>query len=83
MRTRIVHTISVKNVTLSVDEGLLVQARRQAAEEHRTLNDAFRQWLESYVSQHAAASAYDTLMDRLEHVSADRRFSREEANERR
>ncbi len=83
VHTIFVHTIGMKNVTMSVDEGLLVQARRRAAEEHQTLNDVFRQWLNTYVMQPTAASAYDSLMGRLPHVSAGRKFSREEANERR
>lgn len=83
MCARFVHTEYMKNVTLSVDEGVLAQARRRASQEHRTLNDAFRQWLASYVAQGTAAETYEGLMDRLQHVSAGRKFSREEANERR
>jgi hypothetical protein len=73
----------MKNITMSVDDGLLTQARRRAAQEHRTLNTLFRKWLESYTAQSGDASAYDALMDRMQHVSSGRKFSREEANERR
>ena len=83
MYTIFVHTRIVKNVTMSVDEGLLAQARRRAALEHRTLNEAFRSWLESYVAQPGVAGTYDRLMEGMQHVSAGRKFSREEANERR
>jgi hypothetical protein len=73
----------MKNITLSADEGVLQQARRRAGSEHRTLNDIFRQWLAQYVSQSTAGETYDAIMKRLEHVSAGRRFSREEMHERR
>ena len=83
MRTRTVHTTIMKNITLSADEGLLQQARRRAGAEHRTLNDIFRQWLDQYVSQSTASDTYDTMMKRLDHVSAGRKFSREQMHERR
>ena len=73
----------MKNITLSADEGLLQQARRRAGSEHRTLNDIFRQWLDQYVSQSTASDTYDATMKRLEHVSAGRKFSREQMHERR
>ena len=73
----------MKNITLSADEGLLQQARRRAGAEHRSLNDMFRQWLDQYVSQPSASHTYDTLMKRLDHVSAGRKFSREQLHERR
>jgi hypothetical protein len=81
--TVIVHTNIMKNITLSADEGLLQQARRRAGAEHRTLNDIFRQWLDQYVSQSTASDTYDVLMKRLDHVSAGRKFSREQMHERR
>jgi hypothetical protein len=73
----------MKNITLSADEGLLQQARRRAGSEHRTLNDIFRQWLDQYVSQSTASDTYDVMMKRLDHVSAGRKYSREQLNERR
>jgi hypothetical protein len=72
-----------KNITLSADEALIQQARRRATAENKTLNDLFRQWLARYVAQPSAAERYDALMARLDHVRAGRKFSREEANERR
>lgn len=72
----------MKNITFSAAEDLLEQARHRAGVEHRTLNDVFRQWIEQYVSQPAAGDTYDGLMKRLEHVSTDRKFSREQMHER-
>ena len=83
MRTIPVYAVTMKNITLSADEGVLQQARRRAGAEHRTMNDMFRQWLDQYVSQPAASETYDAVMKRLEHVSAGRKFSREQMHERR
>jgi hypothetical protein len=63
----------MKNVTLSADEDLI---------EHKTLNIAFREWLEQYASRAGSVQEFDSLMKRLEHVNAGRHFSRDEMNER-
>ena len=83
VRTKFVHTVYMKNMTISADEAMLSQARRRAKAEHRTLNELFRQWLEQYVAQAGAGENYEALMQRLAHVAAGRRFSREEMHERR
>ena len=72
----------LKNVTLSTDESVLLQARRRAVAENTTLNELFRHWLEQYVAQPAAADQYAAFMARMQHVQAGRSFSREEMNER-
>lgn len=73
----------MKNITLSADEHIIARARQTAQSEHRTLNDAFREWLEQYTSQNADVEAYDRVMQRLRgHVVAGRKFTREEMNER-
>jgi len=72
----------MKNITLSADEGLLEQARHIAHSRHKTLNAEFREWLASYTAQNGAAEAYDALMSRLAHVSINRKYSRDEMNER-
>ncbi len=72
----------MKNITISADESVLLQARRRASAEHRTLNALFREWLDQYVSQAAADNTYEALMQRLNHVSSGRHFQREEMHER-
>jgi hypothetical protein len=72
-----------KNITLTAEESLIQQARRRAANESKTLNTLFREWLMRYVSQPSAGDQYLALMDRLDHVQAGRSFTREEMNERR
>src|ERR1043165_7753791 len=83
LHTRIVYTIYVKNITLSADEHLIEQARQTARSQHRTLNAAFREWLAEYAKQSQDLLNYDELMRRLSHVSAGRKYTREEMNERR
>jgi hypothetical protein len=73
----------MKNITLSADEALVQQARRQAALERTTLNNLFREWLGRYVARPSAPEQFEALMDRLDHVRSDRKYSREEMHERR
>jgi hypothetical protein len=77
-----VYTISVKNITLSAEESLIVQARRTAADQNTTLNAAFREWLASYTTQKSYAEQFDDLMERTKYVKIDRKYTREEMNER-
>jgi hypothetical protein len=72
----------VKNVTLSAEDELIDQARLVARSQRKTLNDAFREWLLQYTARSHGARDVDTLMKRLGHVRAGRRFDRDEMNER-
>jgi hypothetical protein len=70
----------MKNVTLSVEESVLAQARRRAAAENTTLDELFRTWLERYIAQSLAVQQYEALMNRLDYAEAGRSFTREEMN---
>lgn len=72
----------MKNITLSADEALIEQARLLAKSRHKTLNALFREWLEQFTAQSGGTQEFDSLMRRLKHVRAGRRFSRDEMNER-
>ena len=73
----------MKNITLSADEHLIEQARKTAQEEHKTLNAAFREWLEQYTARNGDVEQFENLMKRLRgRVVAGRKFTREEMNER-
>jgi hypothetical protein len=72
----------MKNITLSAEEDLIEQARLVARSRHKTLNAAFREWLEEFTAQSGSALEFDSLMKRLEHVKPGRRFTRDEMNER-
>jgi hypothetical protein len=80
--TVFVYTVLVKNITLSADEHLIEQARSLAHAQHKTLNALFREWLHQLTAQHGETQSYEALMQRLGHVRAGRRFSRDQMNER-
>ena len=81
-RTEIVHTGVVRNITLSADGKLIERARLRAAKEQRTLNAAFREWLQRYAGPETGRKEFESLMKRLSHVRSRGRFSRDEMNQR-
>jgi len=72
----------LKNVTLTADESLIRQARKNAQQEHTTLNAMFRQWLTRYVRQKQSATDYETIMQDLSYARANQHYSRDDLNER-
>jgi hypothetical protein len=77
-----VHWNRMKNITLSADEHLIEQARRTAKAQNKTLNQLFREWLESYTRPESAVERYEALKKRLSYVGDGRKFTRAEMNER-
>ena len=76
------YTILVKNITLSADENLIEQARKVAADQNTTLNAAFREWLVDFSGRAERARRFDETMERLKYFSVDRKYTRDEMNER-
>jgi hypothetical protein len=72
----------MKNITFSADEQLIDQARRIAQSQHKTLNQAFREWLENFARPNNAVERYEALRKDLKYVRGGRKFTREEMNER-
>ena len=72
----------MKSITLSADEDLIERARLIARGQRRTLNAAFREWLTQFTQSAGDAQGLDALMNRLVHVDAGGRFTRDELNER-
>lgn len=74
----------MKNITLSADEHLIEAARQRAINEHTTLNQQFRIWLEDYVRRkQQAEAAIATIKELQGKYSTDgRKFTRDEMNER-
>jgi hypothetical protein len=72
----------MRNITLSAEESLIEQARLVARSRHKTLNVAFREWLQQYAAQAAGGASVDALMSRLKHVRSSGPYSRDEMNER-
>jgi hypothetical protein len=73
----------MKNITLSADERLIEEARERARQEHTTLNEQFRRWLESYVGRRERAErAMRTIEEVRKTVRLRGPFTRDELNER-
>jgi hypothetical protein len=73
----------MKNITLSAPEELIEKARKQATLKGTTLNNEFREWLESQdMSGEERSLRYMQLIEQLSDVNAGRKFTREEMNER-
>jgi hypothetical protein len=74
----------MKNITLSADEDAIERARGVARSQHKTLNQAFREWLAEYTARASGLREYRALIKELERsgVRAGRKFTREELNER-
>lgn len=83
LRTTLVYTMLVKNVTLSADERLIEAARERARSERTTLNEEFRRWLAEYAQQPHQAQRYDEMMSRLRgKLVVGRTLDRDLMNER-
>ena len=80
--TNFVYTVVVKNITLSADGDLIEKARQVAKSERKTLNAAFREWLEFYTRRQGDVAAYRALTERLKHIDAGGPYTRDEMNER-
>ena len=80
--TTIVYTIVVRNITFSADEDKIELAREVARSEQKTLNDAFREWLDWYGSRRITRDEIKALFERLKYADAGRKFTRDEMNER-
>ena len=76
------YTEAVKNITLSAEAEVIERARLRAAKEKRTLNAAFRDWLQRYAGTETGREEYAQLMRRLAHVRSGRKFTRDEMNAR-
>jgi hypothetical protein len=77
-----VYIITVKNITLSAEESLIEQARKAAADQNTTLNAAFREWLLQYSGRQRWLQEFDALMERTKYFKVDRKYTRDELNER-
>jgi hypothetical protein len=74
----------MKNIRLCAPEHLILAARAKARAQGITLDDAFREWLESYVGAEAQAKQAMQLIAEL-HAKVKmgvRKFTRDEMNER-
>jgi hypothetical protein len=77
-----VYTGCVRNLTVSADERLIEEARRIAESRHTTLNSEFRDWLVEYTGRAGRMEKYRELMSSLGNFRMDRKYTRDEMNER-
>jgi hypothetical protein len=72
----------MKNITFSADEHAIEQARKAAHAQKKTLNEAFREWLDAFGGTAFNPDEFDALMKRVSYARAGRKFTREEMNDR-
>lgn len=72
----------MKNITFSADDGLIDLARKKAQQEHRTLNEAFRDWLAAYTGSQNRTTV-EEIRNKWKHLKVGGPYSRDEMNERR
>jgi hypothetical protein len=72
----------VKNITLSADEHVIEQARKAAEAQHTTLNAAFREWLADFAGGEERVRRFDELMEQTSYFKVNRKYTRDEMNER-
>jgi len=77
-------------ITFSADDDVPKWAHRVARSEGKNLEDAFREWLETYASRiltveppHPTRPGIEELLRSLKYAGAARKFTRDEMNERR
>lgn len=75
----------MKNITLSADERLIEEARREAARRGKSLNDLIRAYMEELAGSRPADAEFERLRE-LSRIAARRRdgwsFDRDEIHER-
>ncbi len=73
----------MKTITLIVDEDLIEIAEAQARARKTTLDELFREWLKGFAKDDQGMKKADEVIENLsKHLSFDRKFTREEMNER-
>lgn len=72
----------MKNITFTADESLIDKARKKARKENTSLNKRFKEWLKRYASQGEGKEEYEAVMSKLSYAKAEKKFSRDEMNER-
>jgi hypothetical protein len=75
--------MTLKNITLSAEEGLIHAARERARAERTTLNEQFRRWLKEYAgSQDEDKDISEVIKELQEHIHLHGPYDRDSMNER-
>jgi len=73
----------MRKITFSADRADVELAQESAHRRNTTLDELFREWLREVAAGQERAREYRAMMERLRHVNAGRKFTRDEMNERR
>jgi hypothetical protein len=71
----------MRNVTFSIDEQVLSQARKRATLKGTTLNEEVRTWMNQYATP-ITSKRFKEIMQQVSYVRTDRKYTREEMNDR-
>lgn len=72
----------MKNVTFSLDEGLIEQARAEAQARGTTLHVLLQEWLNTFARRDIACHRVEAVFKEMNRFNSGGRFSRSEMNER-
>jgi len=75
----------MRNITFSAQEDAIEQARKVAAQKHRTLNELFREWLDHLSRQEnneEVSKRLMTLWKQTGYLRVGNKLSHDEMNER-
>jgi hypothetical protein len=75
----------MKNITLSAQEEAIEKARRIASSKHRTLNEMFREWLDTLNHTQTGTEnlkKFQTIWKKTNYMRVGKKLSRNEMNER-
>jgi hypothetical protein len=75
-------SMAMMKITLEADEGDVKLAEELSIGQNTTLNDLFKAWLREMAERQTRAQEIRALMEKLRHVNAGRKFTRDEMNER-
>lgn len=78
----------MKNITLSAQDDKIDALRRVAKATNRTVNDLFRDWLDTTIAtqekhqREELVAAFKRSLEKVNYVKLDRKYTRQEMNER-
>jgi hypothetical protein len=75
----------MKNITFSAQEEAIERARKVAAQNHRTLNELFREWLDDmnrHVHSEDIAKKLNALWKQTNYLKVGKKLSRDDMNKR-
>jgi len=76
------YSMFVREIIFRAVQPTIERAREVARSEGRTLEAAFREWLDWYASRNVTREEIEALYRSLKHVHGGRKFTRDEMNER-